>query len=162
MSAARTALSQMSLEGQIVGNDTAAQGLIGINAQCQHLQDGRLQGGRGAAGPHMVVEVEAHEGLLAPPHQGGQVVQVAHRHAVEALEPQVVQVLVPQRGIARQHLRQHHYLHTIARGGIVGVAMAFCRMPGRWRPPHMLWPYHIQLLEPFADLETSGGPALQP
>lgn len=53
---------------------------------------------------HLVVEVEAHVRLLALPHQGDQVAQIAHGHAVEALELQVVQLLIAQRGVACQHL----------------------------------------------------------
>ncbi len=67
------------------------------------------------AGAHVVVQVEAHEGRAAVQAELREVAQVAHGLAVEAQHLHVVQLLVAQRRVAGQHLRQHDHLR--ARGG---------------------------------------------
>ena len=62
---------------------------------------------------HFLVQVEAHVGLLALLDQPGQVAQVTHRGAVEGVELQVIQLLVAQRGVTGQHLRQDNDLQCI-------------------------------------------------
>ena len=50
------------------------------------------------------------KGAAAGRRELRQVAQVAHGLAVEAQHLRVVQVLVAQRRVAGQHLRQHHHL----------------------------------------------------
>ncbi len=61
---------------------------------------------------HIQVEVEAHEGLGAGGGQLREVRQVADARAVEVQDLGVVDLLVAQRGVAGQHLGQHHYLRS--------------------------------------------------
>ena len=61
---------------------------------------------------HIQVEVEAHEGLRACGGQLCQVGQIADARAVELQDLRVVDLLIAQRGIAGQHLGQHHYLRS--------------------------------------------------
>ena len=61
---------------------------------------------------HIQVKIEAHEGLGAGGGQLREVRQVADARAVEVQDLGVVDLLVAQRGVAGQHLGQHHYLRS--------------------------------------------------
>lgn len=61
-------------------------------------------------GSYRVVKVKAHVLVGAGSGQLCQVGQGAHSCAIELVDAQIVEVLIAQRGLAGQHLAQHHYL----------------------------------------------------
>ncbi len=65
---------------------------------------------QGRCAAHIVLQVEAHEGVGAGSGQLRQVPQVAHGRLVELEHLRVEQILVPQSRVAGQHLRQDHHL----------------------------------------------------